>query len=152
MERRRVAQHVDHAGHLVSRLCRDRRRFRRVGDKVHQLGEQLHPADPVGERVVDLHDGGRLPVLETLDRRPGPQRPGRVEVAHPLGPGEVEDAGERGRACAPDPAHVPGEVEVGVDDPKRSCHPHRWFDETVPQAGNDVARPLEAGEHAIRVG
>ena len=50
--------------------------------EVEELERELHPADSVGQRMVDLHDQRRASVGEPLDQRELPQGASVIEGGH----------------------------------------------------------------------
>jgi hypothetical protein len=126
-----------------------------VALEVEQHEEQLHPADAVGHRVVDLHDHRGAVVGEALHERVLPERARAVEAGHRRGARQVEHRVVGGLAH-PDATQVVHEVEVGVGRPVGRTHAqergrdalaHAWDqprptfqppDEVVP-----VRRPVE---------
>ena len=101
---------------LDGRGCRVRHRGRRkialggVGVIVEDQQRQLHPADPVGQRVVDLLDERRPAVGHPLDERELPQRSAPVEAGHGRRLGHVEHGAQvtRERGSEPDGGGTPG--------------------------------------------
>ena len=79
--------------------------------------EKLHPSDPVGEGMVQLHHHGCTSTRQVLDEGELPQRMGGVEARHRRQAGHVDHGvGRVGwRGCHS--PQVPGEIEVGIERP-----------------------------------
>jgi hypothetical protein len=132
-----LAQHV-HRGRLGQLT-----RIAGVGLGVEGLEHQLHAAHPVGDGVVDLHDQARPAVLEALDDRELPQRPGPVEGLHADGLGDVEQVSQAPTVGRAHEAEVVVEVEVGVDLPPRGREGQGVADDPLTEADDRAAGPLQ---------
>ena len=77
------------------RLGRERPQVLRLLGEVEQHHRDLHAADAVGERVVQLAHQRRPTVGQPVDEGHLPQRPGMVELAHLRTPGHLEHGVER---------------------------------------------------------
>ena len=114
----------------------------RVG--VEHVQQQLHTTDAVGERVMDLQDERRPTAVHPLDQGGLPHRAHGVEGSRADLSRQVQH-GVHGRRCRDlDPADVPGQVEVGVDDPLGRREPQRRFDHLLPEHRHCPGEPLQA--------
>ena len=102
--------------------------------------------------MVELQDDGRPATLELLDERGLPQGSVTVEAGHSGLAGELQDRLERPGRGGLEPADVPGQVEVGINDPAGRGQPQRWLHHLLPEAGRDAGEPLEPLRQPIPVG
>ena len=115
--------------------------------------QQLHRAEGIGERVVDLEDvrrsAGPLSSTEPLEEHALPQRAGAVE-------GSQRDLGgvDEHLLAARDllAAQVVGEVEGRVVGPRRCGGRHDRLDDALAQAAYEPGAPLGRGDEAVPVG
>ena len=89
--------------------------------------------------------------LEPLDEGGLPQRSITIEAGHAGLAGELQDRLQRPGRCGLEPADVPGQVEVGIDDPAGRGQPQRRLHHLLPETGRDAGEPLEPLRQPIPV-
>ena len=124
-----------------------------IGLEVDHVLQQLHHAEPVGDRMVDLHDERRPLGGQALDDAQLPQRAVLVERPrrHPLR--VVEHLATTGAPTGePRPGVVVVDVDVRVVGPPRRGDTGLLVENPLVQAGDPRDDPLDDGVHAGAVG
>ena len=147
----RIPGQIDGAEVLSHRCLGHRSEVAGIGFDVEQQSRDVHATDAIGERVVKLHHERRLAALEPLDERELPQRPITIEARHPGLASELQDGRQRLRGRRLEPADVPRQVEIGIDDPTRRGQPQRRRHDPVPKPRRQPRAALEPLRQPIPV-
>jgi len=122
-----------------------------VGCEVEQRQLQLHPADAVGDRVVDFENQRGGAVGQTVDDGGLPQWPCPIEALHADRLGHRQHVGQGRSLGHGDEAQVVGEVEVRVELPagrgdRQGVGPH-----ALAEPGDHTAEVVDLVAHPIVV-
>ena len=147
----RIPGQIDGAEALAHRRLGHRSEVAGVGFDVEQQSRNVHATDAIGQRVVKLHHERRLAALEPLDERELPQRPITIEARHPGLASELQDRRQRLGGCRLEPANVPRQVEIGIDDPAGRGQPQRRQHDPVPKPRRQPRAALEPFRQPIPV-
>ena len=139
----RIPGQVDGAEALPGRRLGHRPELPGVGLDVEQQPGELDATDAVGQRVVDLHHQPGPAALQPLDERELPERTIAVEAGHAGLAGELQHRRQRLRGRRLEPADVPRDVEVGIDDPAGRGQPQWWQHDPVAEPRNQPRGALE---------
>ena len=96
------------------------------------MHRDLYAADSIGEAVMELAQHGGTAVVESLDQRRGPQRPGPIEIRHGRDPGHLQHPVEGAGFGRGHPAQVEADVEVGGVLPSRRRRRRGLHDPLAP--------------------
>ena len=113
------------------------------------MQQQLHAADAVGERVVDLDDERGPAAVHALDEGRFPHRAHGIEAGGAELPCQFQHGVEGGGHRCLDPPDVPGQVEVGVDHPLGRRQPQRGLHHLLPEHRHRPGKPLETVPHVL---
>jgi hypothetical protein len=111
--------------------------------EIEHLERELHPADAVGDGVVELPDETSGSALKPFHHSDLPQRPGRVEGRRRLDAGDVDDRIRITRRRCRHPSQMPVEVDFGRTRPAGRGEPQRRHLHHVVHPGDHPARPLD---------
>jgi hypothetical protein len=146
-----VLREVNGAKVLCDRGLRHRTEIARVGLAVVQQASDVHPADPVGERMVQFGHDRCLAALQPLDDRELPQRPVFIEAGHAGLARELEHGRERLGGRGLEPADMPVEIEIGVDDPAGGRQAQRRHHDAVPEPRRLARTALKPLHEQVKV-
>ena len=119
------------------------------------MGEQLHAADAVGDRVVHLHrERGAFAVgaVESFEERELPQRAGAVEARGRDRLQRVEQRAHRSGPGQPDAPQVEVEIEGRLGRPARRCDAERRRHDPLAQSRDEARRAVDAPPQPLPVG
>ncbi len=122
----------------------------RLGGGVEQHGGDVHPGDPVDERVVGLRDQREAFPGHALHQPDLPQRLGAVQALGEQPSGELLERGVVGRARQRGVADVVARVEVRVVGPHRPALPERHVGEALAVARHQVQAAEDVIDELLR--
>ncbi len=129
-------------------------RANRLGGRldVEEEGADVDRREAVGERVVGLVDDREAVVLEALDQDQLPERARAIEGRREDLADEIVELGVVAGGREADPAHVVGQVEVGIVDPEGRAQAQRREGKSLAQARQEVDATADVGDEVLVAG
>ncbi len=128
------------------------RRRGRLGGSVEQNGGDVHPGDPVDERVVGLCDQREAPARHALHQPDLPERLGAIQTLGEEPAGQLLERGLVGRPRQGGMADVVVRVEVRIIGPHRPALSERNMGEPLAIARHQVQAAEDMVDQLLRGG